>query len=80
MNTDVARMIAVSALRASSELANLIPLITTHCSAAESGSVSSDIAEILLQIGQRLLRPAFEQHPELEREFDERVAVYGRPT
>ena len=78
MDRDLARILATAGMRASREIADLMPMLAEHY--PESTELRSGMASAVAEIGLRLLKPAFEAYPELEAEFDERVRRLGRAT
>ena len=78
MDEELARIVAVAAMRSSHELGDLIPILKEHCPADVYAELSRGIAASLAEIGAKVLTPVFAAHPLLEREFDRNVERYGR--
>jgi hypothetical protein len=79
MDRETAKVIAVAALRSSSELVNLIPILRTVCSDEEYEAWRFKIADTSAQITQGLLSAVLAEHPDLEAELDEHYRRFGRP-
>lgn len=78
MDADLARILATAAMRASKDLGELIPFLARHL--PDDVELRRGIADVIAEIGQNILNPAFAACPELENEFDQRVQKYGRTT
>ncbi len=79
MDKDLAKLVAITAFRSSSEISNLIPLLREKCEDSEYQIFVKAIARASGEIGQQLMFRVFVEHPDLEKEFDEMVKKYGRP-
>jgi hypothetical protein len=77
LDKNLARIVATAAMRSSSELAGLIPLLKIH-DADGCEALGRGIARAIAEIGTEVLRPVFAKFPELEREFNENAQRYGR--
>ena len=78
MDEELARMVAVAAMRSSRELAGLIPLLKEHCDARDYEILGKGVARVLAEIGSDVLNPIYARFPELEREFNRNIECYGR--
>lgn len=75
MDRELARLVASSAIRAGSELGNLVALVNEH---GADESLKHGIATAIAEISFSILQPVFREHPDLEDEFDARIGKYGR--
>lgn len=73
MNEDIARTFAVVAIKSSSMLTNVLPLLKERCPAAEYEELRNTISAIAGDISIEVLRKVFKAHPALERELDEAI-------
>ena len=78
MDRDLARILATSGMRASRELGELVPLISEHF--PECVELKLGIAAAVAEIGLKVVQPALEADPALEREFEDRMRKLGRTT
>lgn len=78
MDQDLARILATGGNIASRELTRLYELPSRHL--PENEALRSSVASALAEIGLNVIQPAFDAHPELQVEFERRVAKYGSAT
>ncbi len=78
MDEDLAKHVATATFRAMSELTNLVPLLKQHCNAAEYEPYLKAIASVTGLASSALLHKVFLAHPEIEKEFDAKIAKYGK--
>lgn len=78
MDRDVAKIVLHATHRSGAELANLIPFIKAHCEEADYERMSIAIATVLHDLNSTVQQPIYREHPELEREIDDRVERFGR--
>jgi len=57
MDEELARIVAVAAMRSSHELGDLIPILKEHCPADVYAELSRGIAASLAEIGAKVLTP-----------------------
>jgi hypothetical protein len=79
MDRALARIVAISALRSSAELNNLVPLLQQHCASDEYVAWRDAIADVSLAVSQRVLTKVFAEHPDIEVELDDHYTRFGRP-
>lgn len=70
MERKLARKVAVAAIKSSSTLSNLLPILKEHCRPAEYEEIRKAISAIAADISIEVLRRVFKAHPDLERELD----------
>lgn len=78
MNADLARMVAMTALRTRIELGDLMPLLRQHGEDTKDDPVREQIASAVYEVGLVFDR-VFEQHAGLEAEIEALRQKYGRP-
>lgn len=79
MERMLGKIVAVAALRSSSELNNLVPLLKERCDDAEYEEMRDALADVSLAISRELLQRIFRRFPDLESELDAHYQQYGRP-
>ena len=77
MNPDLSRHVAHVAFRASANLNDLLPIIREHATEEEYQSFLAAISAISGDIAFKLLKRLYDEHPDIEREIDDRIAKYG---
>ncbi len=78
MNRDIAELIAKVAFRSSSDLCELIPLLKSHLSEGEYKAIRDQITKVGASIGYDIIQPIYNEHPDIEAAFDERIEKFGR--
>lgn len=79
MDRDLARHIATVTFRAMSDLTGLLPLLKKHCRGrTEYERYAKAIASVTGHASSELLSPIFSTYPEIEKEFDAKIAKYGK--
>jgi hypothetical protein len=78
VNHDVAKIILHATHRCGAELANLVPFIKAHCDKADYDRISIAIATVLHDLDSTVQQPIYREHPEIEREIEDRVERFGR--
>ncbi|WP_179042187.1 hypothetical protein [Sphingobium lactosutens] len=74
MDADLARILATGATNASRELNRLYDIFSRHL--PEDKELLMAIAMAMGEIGLQVRQRAFDAHPELEAEFNQRVEKY----
>lgn len=77
MDKQIAHHVAYEAFKASSGLANLIPLLKENCDQEEYEMLAKKIASISGDIGIEILRYVFSIYPDIENEIDKKIRKYG---
>jgi hypothetical protein len=77
MDRDVAHFVAASASRAAQELSSLIPFLKEYGEGEKDDALRHAIASAIYEIGS-VRQAAFEQHLDLNAEFEQRLKKYGR--
>lgn len=70
MDRDTARALVVTAIKSSSALTNLLPILKEKCPPSEYEELRTCIATIAGDISADLLHRVLTSHPELETEID----------
>jgi len=78
MDKNIARELAVAAIKSSSVLTNLLPSLKDRCRPGEYEEMRKSISGIAADISIEVLHRIFKEHPDLERELDEAIRS-GRP-
>lgn len=78
MDRDVAKMILSATYRGGGELAHLVPFIKEHCTKDDYERISMAIAAVLHEVDSTIRRSIYQEHPDLEREIQDRVERFGR--
>jgi hypothetical protein len=78
MDEDLARLLATGGSAASREIGRLHDLLLRHL--PEDKELRLGVASALAEIGLKIMKPAFDAHPELEAEFQQRIDKYGTAT
>jgi len=78
VDRELAQLIAITAFRASADLGDLLHPLKDNCSPEEYEKFSKALATCSADIYLDVLRPIYEMHPSLEKEFEEKVQRYGR--
>jgi len=77
MNRDLARQVAVGALRASTQLNSLLPLLKAQCDLGEYARLLRGVASVCGHINREILGPVFTEHPDLEKDLEESINKHG---
>lgn len=77
MDRDTARALATAAIKSSSTLTSLLPLLRKNCSATEYDELRKSISTIAGDISIDVLNRAFELHPDLKDEIDAMIRRDG---
>ena len=77
MERKLARYIAATTVRSSSNISAMIPLIRAHSSSHEYEHYSKAIASIVAEASLQILNKIFEEHPDLKVELDQEIQSYG---
>lgn len=78
MDRDLAKIILHATHRSGRELADLVPFIKAHCDEADYQRLSTAVATVLHDLDATVQQPIYREHPELEREIEDRVERFGR--
>jgi heme oxygenase len=78
VDRDVATMILTATHRSGRELADLVPFIKEHCDKEEYERISIAIATVLHDLDATIQQPIYQEHPDVEREIEDRVERFGR--
>lgn len=78
MDKELARHVVVTAIRASTQLGELIPLLRKHCTSREARVYVRAIAGAVGTLGLGIHHRVFAAHPELERHIAREMKKYGR--
>lgn len=78
MTEDLARLVAVTAFRSSTDLGNLIPILKEHCSETEYRDVADAIASAMTAIETSVTAKAKAFVPGIEQEWAAKVSAFGR--
>ncbi len=78
MNRDLAKQVATAAVRTSTQLSSLLPLLKAQCDAAEYARLLRSVASVCGHITREILHPIFAEHPDLEKDFEDSVNKYGK--
>jgi len=78
MDKELARHVVVTAIRASTQLGELIPLLRKHCTAPEANVYVSAIAAAVGTLGLEVHNRIFAAYPELEPQIAREMKKYGR--
>jgi hypothetical protein len=78
MNQDIAKLLALTVFQSSSQISGIIPLLKENCSEDEYKPYLVSIASISAEINFQILNKIFAEHPEIKKEFDEKIKKYGR--
>lgn len=77
MDNELARHIAMTAFRSSANLNDLISLLKQHCSEDEYQVYLEAISAISGDIAYKVLKKIYDEHPDIERDIDNRIDKYG---
>ena len=77
MDKQVAKHIAASAIRCSSQIGQLLPFAKKFCTQEEYNQLRSAVASITAAIGTDIVDWALATHPEIKREMDKSVDTFG---
>jgi len=77
MELDLARHVAAASFRAMSELTALLEVIKNHGSPDEYETFGRAIATCAATIGTEVIDRALREHPDLEKEIEQRVQKFG---
>ena len=77
MDNELARHIAVTAFRSSANMNDLIPLLKEHCSNDEYQVYLEAISAISGDIAYKFLKKIYDEHPDIEKDIDNRIDKYG---
>lgn len=78
MDKELAKIVLMTALRVRIELGELPSIIKRHEKEDEDASIKHSIASAIYEIG-LILDRVYDQHPELEKETEERRKKFNRP-
>jgi len=78
MNRDLAKQVATAAVRTSTQLSSLLPLLKAQCDSAEYARLLRSIASVCGHITREILDPVFVEHPDLEQDFEDSINKYGK--
>jgi len=78
MERELSQLVATTAFRASADVGNFLSSLKGNCSPEEYEKFSMPLAECSADIYLKVLKPIFQMHPLIEKEFDEKVQKYGR--
>lgn len=78
MNPDLAKHVATTAVRTSTQLTSLLPLLKTQCDSAEYARLLRSVASVCGHISREILHPIFAEHPDLEKDLEESINKYGQ--
>jgi hypothetical protein len=78
MDKDLAKHIATVTFGAMSELTGLVPFLKQHCDPSEYEEYAKAIASVAGFASSELLQKIFSAQPEIEQEFDAKIAKYGK--
>lgn len=78
MENDLAKHVATTIFKTTSQMTELIPLLKDHCDVAEYESYAKAIASVAALASAEILRKIFAEHPDIEREFDRKINKYGK--
>lgn len=77
MDKDLARHVARIGFSCMSHLTDLLPLLKTHCDAAEYDAYRKAIATVAGHISVDIINKALTPYPDLEKEIESKVEKYG---
>ena len=78
MDKELARHVVITAIRASTQLGELIPLLRKHCAAREARIYVRAIAGTVGTLGLQIHTRIFAAYPDLERHIAREMRKYGR--
>ena len=78
MDRDLAKHLAITTVRTSTQLSSLLPLLKAQCDSAEYARLLRSIASVCGHISREILHPILAEHPDLEKELEESVNKYGK--
>jgi hypothetical protein len=78
VDRDLAKLILSATYRSGAELAHLVPFIKEHCDKEDYERISIAIATVLHELDSTIRRPIYQEHPDVEREIEDRVERFGR--
>ena len=78
MNRDLAKWVATTAVRTSTQLSSLLPPLKTQCDAAEYARLLRSVASVCGHISREILHPVFAEHPDLEKDLEESINKFGQ--
>jgi hypothetical protein len=78
MDKELARHVVITAIRASTQLGELIPLLRRHCTAREAHIYVRAIAGAVGTLGLQIHNRVFAAYPELEQHIAREMRKYGR--
>jgi hypothetical protein len=77
VDKEFAKQVVATALGCGSSLDKLIPELTARCAPDEKEKYVKAIATVMVAMHNAILRPLFDDHPELEQEIDQNVRTRG---
>lgn len=77
MDIDSARAVAIAAIKGSSALSSVLPLLKERCGPHEHEELRKLISRIAGDISLDISRKVFDAHPSLEHERDEAIGRDG---
>lgn len=78
MDKDLAKDLATRGFMAMSQLTETLPVLKQHCDAAEYKTYLKAIGAVSASISTEIIHRAFAEHPEIEKEFEAKIAKHGR--
>ena len=78
MNPEFARLIVNSAMKISTELESIVPLLKVHASSEEEKELTSRISTTIEQINTDILQHIYEKFPEIEQNVHTLMDKFGR--
>jgi hypothetical protein len=78
MDKDLARHVVGVGFHSLSLLESLIPILKQHCDPDEYAKYLKAIGAVSAEVASQLFSEVFREHPELEREVEEKIRKYGQ--
>jgi hypothetical protein len=78
MDKELAQLVAMTASRCTEELAELVLIVKNNCDEPTYDVFLKAFGRAIHEIQHEVIDRVFKIHPELEKEFEQRLNKYGR--
>ena len=78
MDKELAKHVITVGFHSLSLLESLIPLLKEHCNDQEYQEYLKSIGVVSAEMGTEIFNKIFHQHPDLEKEVEDKINKYGK--
>ena len=78
MDRDVAKHVVGVGFHSLSILESLIPILKKHCQPDEYSEYLKSIGAVSAEMAAKVFDKVFQEHPDLEKEVDEKIKKFGQ--